>query len=60
MSLSTGEPRSATVTADDPCEVLELSKEALAPILGRRGRRPPHSALSVSTGSMRTVSRAGR
>lgn len=33
MSLLTGEPRSATVTADGPCEVLELSKEALAPIL---------------------------
>lgn len=33
MSLLTGEPRSATVAADEPCEVLELSKEALAPVL---------------------------
>lgn len=33
MSLLTGEPRSATVTADGPCEVLELSKAALAPVL---------------------------
>jgi small-conductance mechanosensitive channel/CRP-like cAMP-binding protein len=44
MSLLTGEPRSATVTADGPCEVLELSKEALAPIL----EEDPHLAEVVS------------
>ena len=33
MSLLTGEPRSATVVADAPCEVIELTKEALAPLL---------------------------
>jgi len=33
MSLLTGEPRSATVVADGSCEVVELSKEALAPLL---------------------------
>ncbi|HEV8629089.1 MAG TPA: mechanosensitive ion channel family protein [Thermoanaerobaculia bacterium] len=33
MSLLTGEPRSATVTAEGGCEVLVLAKEALAPLL---------------------------
>jgi hypothetical protein len=33
MSLLTGEPRSATVTADGPCSVLELDKGALAPLV---------------------------
>jgi small-conductance mechanosensitive channel len=33
MSLLTGEPRSATVSAREHCGVLTLSKEALAPIL---------------------------
>ncbi|HVS03805.1 MAG TPA: mechanosensitive ion channel family protein, partial [Thermoanaerobaculia bacterium] len=33
MSLLTGEPRSATVTADGPVEVLVLPREALAPLL---------------------------
>lgn len=32
-SLLTGEPRSATVTADGGCEVLVLEKSALAPLL---------------------------
>jgi len=44
MSLLTGEPRSATVTADGPCEVLELSKEALEPLL----REDPRLAEVVS------------
>ncbi|HET9766750.1 MAG TPA: mechanosensitive ion channel family protein [Thermoanaerobaculia bacterium] len=35
MSLLTGVPRSATVTADGGCEVLVISKEALAPLLAR-------------------------
>lgn len=33
MSLLTGEPRSATVTAEGGCEVLRLDRAALAPIL---------------------------
>jgi small-conductance mechanosensitive channel/CRP-like cAMP-binding protein len=33
MSLLTGEPRSATVTADAGCEVLVLAREALQPLL---------------------------
>lgn len=33
MSLLTGEPRSATVTADEGAEVLVLSKAAVAPVL---------------------------
>lgn len=33
MSLLTGEPRSATVTADEGAEVLVLSKQAVAPVL---------------------------
>jgi len=33
MSLLTGEPRSATVTADSACEVLVLERDAIAPIL---------------------------
>jgi small-conductance mechanosensitive channel/CRP-like cAMP-binding protein len=33
MSLLTGEPRSATVTADGGCEVLVIAKQALAPLL---------------------------
>jgi small-conductance mechanosensitive channel/CRP-like cAMP-binding protein len=33
MSLLTGEPRSATVTSDGGCEVLLISKAALAPLL---------------------------
>ena len=33
MSLLTGEPRSATVTADGGAEIVVLSKEALAPLL---------------------------
>lgn len=33
MSLLTGEPRSATVTAEGGCEVLVLAREALKPIL---------------------------
>lgn len=33
MSLLTGEPRSATVTAEGGCEVLVLAREALQPIL---------------------------
>lgn len=33
MSLLTGEPRSATVTAEAGCEVLVLTREALQPIL---------------------------
>ena len=33
MSLLTGAPRSATVTSDGGCEVLVISKEALAPLL---------------------------
>ena len=32
-SLLTGQPRGATLTAAEPCSVLELSKSALAPIL---------------------------
>jgi small-conductance mechanosensitive channel/CRP-like cAMP-binding protein len=35
MSLLTGEPRSATVTSEGGCEVLVLSKQALAPLLER-------------------------
>lgn len=35
MSLLTGEPRSATVTSDGGCEVLVISKPALAPLLER-------------------------
>ncbi len=33
MSLLTGEPRSATVLADEECEILEIRKAALGPIL---------------------------
>jgi small-conductance mechanosensitive channel len=33
MSLLTGEPRSATIRADGDCEVLEISKEAMAEVL---------------------------
>ena len=33
MSLLTGEPRSATVRAEGDCEVLEISKEAMAEVL---------------------------
>ncbi len=33
MSLLTGEPRSATVIADEECEILEIRKAALGPIL---------------------------
>ena len=33
MSLLTGEPRSATIRADADCEVLEISKEAMAEVL---------------------------
>jgi len=35
MSLLTGEPRSATVTAEGPCEAFVLRREDLAPILER-------------------------
>ncbi len=35
MSLLTGVPRSATVTSDGGCEVLVISKEALAPLLAQ-------------------------
>ena len=33
MSLLTGEPRSATIRAENDCEVLEISKEAMAEVL---------------------------
>jgi small-conductance mechanosensitive channel len=33
MSLLTGEPRSATIRADDDCEVLEIRKEVMADVL---------------------------
>ena len=33
MSLLTGEPRSATITAEGTCEVLVLDHAALAPVL---------------------------
>jgi small-conductance mechanosensitive channel/CRP-like cAMP-binding protein len=33
MSLLTGEPRSATVRAEGDCEVMEISKEAMAEVL---------------------------
>jgi small-conductance mechanosensitive channel/CRP-like cAMP-binding protein len=33
MSLLTGEPRSATVTAEGPCQVIVLEREAVAPVL---------------------------
>jgi CRP-like cAMP-binding protein len=33
MSLLTGEPRSATITAEGPCDVFVLDRQALAPIL---------------------------
>jgi small-conductance mechanosensitive channel len=33
MSLLTGEPRSATVTAEDGCEVLVLARQAVQPVL---------------------------
>lgn len=33
MSLLTGEPRSATVLAEEECEILEIGKAALGPIL---------------------------
>ncbi len=33
MSLLTGAPRSASVTAEGPCEVFVLDRQALAPIL---------------------------
>jgi small-conductance mechanosensitive channel/CRP-like cAMP-binding protein len=33
MSLLTGEPRSATVTAEEGCEVLMLSRQAVQPVL---------------------------
>jgi small-conductance mechanosensitive channel/CRP-like cAMP-binding protein len=33
MSLLTGEPRTATVRAEDDCEVLEISKPAMAAVL---------------------------
>jgi small-conductance mechanosensitive channel/CRP-like cAMP-binding protein len=33
MSLLTGEPRSATVTAEEPCEAFVLRRQDLAPIL---------------------------
>jgi small-conductance mechanosensitive channel len=33
MSLLTGEPRSATIRANDDCEVLEISKEGMAGVL---------------------------
>ena len=36
MSLLTGEPRSATVRADGPCDVLVLSRHHVAPLLQER------------------------
>ena len=33
MSLLTGEPRTATVRAEDDCEVIEISKSAMAAVL---------------------------
>lgn len=33
MSLLTGEPRSATITADGSCEVLVLDRDAVSPVL---------------------------
>lgn len=36
MSLLTGDPRSATVRADGPCDVLVLTKRRLAPLLEER------------------------
>ena len=47
ISLLTGEPRSATVKADGGCEVLELSKEHLAPLLQRDPRLAELMAAAV-------------
>jgi small-conductance mechanosensitive channel/CRP-like cAMP-binding protein len=49
MSLLTGEPRSATVVADGPCEVVELSKEALAPLLEEDPRLAEVVSAAVAT-----------
>jgi CRP-like cAMP-binding protein len=38
MSLLTGAPRSATVTATEPVEIFVLDREAVAPILARDPR----------------------
>ena len=55
MSLLTGEPRSATVTADGPCEVFELSKEALAPLLQEDPRLAEVVSAAVAARQERTA-----
>jgi small-conductance mechanosensitive channel/CRP-like cAMP-binding protein len=47
ISMLTGEPRSATVTADGGCEVMVLSKEHLAPLLQRDPRIAEQMAAAV-------------
>jgi small-conductance mechanosensitive channel/CRP-like cAMP-binding protein len=55
MSLLTGEPRSATVSADGPCEVLELAKEALAPLLQEDPRLAEVMSAAVAARQERTA-----
>ena len=43
MSLLTGEPRSATVRAEGDCEVLEISKAAMAEVLRDSPAMPDRS-----------------
>lgn len=55
MSLLTGEPRSATVSADGPCVVLELAKEALATLLEEDPRVAEVVSAAVAARQQRTA-----
>ncbi len=59
MSLLTGEPRSATVTADGGCEVLVLAKAALAPLLERDPQVAELLSVAVAARQARTASTLG-
>ena len=57
ISLLTGEPRSATVTAEGGAEVLELSKEHLAPLLQRDPRLAELMAAAVVARQARSAAK---
>jgi small-conductance mechanosensitive channel/CRP-like cAMP-binding protein len=57
ISLLTGEPRSATVTSEGGCEVLVLSKEAIAPLLEQDPRLAELLAAAVVARQARTAAK---
>ena len=55
MSLLTGAPRSASVTADGPCEVLVIAKDDLAPLLVEDPTLAEQLSISVAARQARTA-----